>query len=124
GVSGGTSAPLPFTVRLESFEIDYYQGSRRPAMFRSRVMGADRGSGAQCPAVIEMTTELAYRGYRLFQSSYTETPGRDQTILAVSKDPGQPIVFLGYGLLVLAMTTVLLTRISQRRVPGRGLRPP
>jgi cytochrome c-type biogenesis protein CcsB len=124
GVSGGTSAPLPFTVRLESFEIDYYQGSRRPAMFRSRVMVVDRASGAQFPAVIEMNHELAYRGYRLFQSSYTETPGRDQTILAVSKDPGQPIVFLGYGLLVLGMTTVLLTRISQRRAASRALATP
>jgi len=119
--SGGGSVSLPFSIRLESFEIDYYQGTRRPAMFRSHVIVEDPSRGARFPAVIQMNQELAYRGYRFFQSSYQEGQGRDQTVLAVSKDPGQPIVFLGYGLLVLGMTTVLLTRISQRRAASRLL---
>src|SRR5262245_35610208 len=124
--------PLPFSVRLEAFEIDYYQGTHRPAMFRSRVIVEDRERGVRFPAVIQMNHELSYRGYRLFQSSYNQTQGGDQTILAVSKDPGQPVVFIGYGLLVLGMLTVLGTRIAQRRAaarlvaqeaPGRAPRP-
>ena len=111
--------PLPFSVRLEAFEIDYYQGTHRPAMFRSRVIVDDRERGVRFPAVIQMNHELSYRGYRLFQSSYNQTPHGDQTILAVSKDPGQPIVFVGYGLLVFGMFTVLITRIAQRRAANR-----
>ncbi len=111
-------ATLPFAVRLDAFEIDYYEGTRRPAQFRSRVTVKD--AGRETPAVIEMNHELAYGGYKFFQSSYRETPGRDQTILSVSKDPGEPIVFLGYYGLVAGMIIVLVTRIRERR---RALQP-
>jgi len=106
--------PLPFAVRLDAFEIDVYPGTQRPAMFRSRVTVRDP-SGAERAAVIEMNRPFTYRGYRFFQSSYQMDQGREMSILSVSKDPGQPIVFLGYGLLVLGMLVVLTTRIVQRR---------
>jgi ABC-type transport system involved in cytochrome c biogenesis permease subunit len=126
--AGETAPPrtfaLPFSVRLESFEIDYYQGTRRPAMFRSRVVVTDARGGAAFPAVIEMNHELRHAGYRLFQSSYRQEAGRDQTVLLVSRDPGEPLVFLGYGLLVAGMLTVLVTRIAQQRrsVPSKTAR--
>jgi ABC-type transport system involved in cytochrome c biogenesis permease subunit len=107
-----------FAVRLDAFEIDYYEGTRRPAQFRSRVTVKD--ARGETPAVIEMNRELAYGGYKFFQSSYRETPGRDQTILSVSKDPGEPVVFLGYYTLVAGMVVVLVTRIRERR---RALQP-
>jgi len=110
---------LPFAVRLEAFEIDYYEGTRRPAQFRSRVTVEDPASGRETPAVIEMNRELAYGGYKFFQSSYRETPDRDQTILSVSRDPGEPIVFLGYYGLVAGMIVVLSTRIAERRRASR-----
>ena len=108
-------ATLPFAVRLDAFEIDYYEGTRRPAQFRSRVTVKDPASGRETPAVIEMNHELAYGGYKFFQSSYQETPERDLTILSVSKDPGESVVFLGYYGLVLGMIVVLATRITERR---------
>ena len=37
---------LPLTVRLDSFEIDTYPGTQRPAMFRSRVTVLEPGGGA------------------------------------------------------------------------------
>ncbi len=128
-VAGGPATPtgeapvvatLPFSVRLDAFEIDYYEGTRRPAQFRSRVTVKDPASGRETPAVIEMNRELAYGGYRFFQSSYREAPGRDQTILSVSSDPGEPIVFAGYYGLVIGMIVVLGTRITERR---RAIRP-
>lgn len=106
---------LPFSVYLDEFEIDYYQGTHRPAMFRSRVTVRDPQSGSEFPAIIEMNKELSYGGYRLFQTAYNQTPERDQTILTVSRDPGQPIVFLGYTMLMIGMMTVLVTRALQRR---------
>ena len=112
-------ATLPFAVRLDAFEIDYYQGTRRPAQFRSRVTVKDPARG-ETRAVIEMNRELAHGGYRFFQSSYRETPGRNQTILSVSRDPGEPIVFAGYYGLVIGMIVVLGTRITERR---RAMRP-
>lgn len=105
---------LPFAVRLDDFQIDVYPGTQRPAMFRSRITVRDP-SGAERAAVIEMNRPFSHGGYRFFQSSYQMEGGREQSILSVSKDPGQPIVFWGYGLLVFGMLVVLTTRILQRR---------
>ena len=43
-------ATLPFAVRLDAFEIDYYEGTRRPAQFRSRVTVKDGGPGDARPS--------------------------------------------------------------------------
>jgi len=112
-------AKLPFAIKLDSFEIDYYQGTRRPAQFRSRVSVID--AAAATPAVIEMNRPLAHGGYTFFQSSYVENGTRDQTVLSVSKDPGQSIVFLGYYGLVAGMIVVLATRVGERRRATRAL---
>ena len=62
-----------------------------------------------------MNHELEYKGWRLFQSSYQQEKGREATVLSVSKDPGQLIVFIGYILLVIGMCIVLGTRAAQSR---------
>jgi len=108
------SATLPFSVRLMQFRIDHYPGTMRPSGFRSEVLIIEP-DGKFYPAAIWMNHELEVHGWRLFQSSYRQENGRQATILSVAKDPGQPIVFTGYALLVLGMCIVLGTRISQAR---------
>ena len=110
---------LPFTVKLDSFEIEHYPGTMRPAQFRSRVTVIDPQAGITFPAMIQMNHELTYRGWKLFQSSYQQQGGREMSILTVSKDPGRFIVYLGYFLLLGGMSTVLGTRIVQRRAAAR-----
>lgn len=117
---------LPFAVRLDAYEMDYYPGTMRPAQFRSRVTVLEP-TGAERQAVIEMNRPLTHGGYSFFQSSYQLEDGRERTILAVSRDPGQPVVFWGYYLLVLGMLVVLMTRVVQNREaarprPAAGLR--
>ncbi len=108
---------LPFKVRLDSFEIDTYPGTQRPAMFRSRVVvEPPAGTGAEIPGVIEMNRPLSHGGYTFFQSSYQIQGGREMTILSVSHDPGQNVVFLGYILLVAGMIVVFFTRLAQQRM--------
>jgi len=114
GPEGEVVRELPFTVRVDSFEIDTYPGTRRPAMFRSRVVVQQQGA-ADLPAVIEMNRPLVHGGYSFFQSSYQIRGDREMTILAVSRDPGERVVFLGYGLLVLGMIVVFFTRLAQVR---------
>ena len=105
---------LPFTVKLDDFRVDHYPGTMRPSNFRSDVEVIEP-SGARFKTAIWMNHELEHQGWRFFQSSYRQEDGRVATVLSVSKDPGQPIVFLGYGLLVAGMCIVLGTRISQTR---------
>ncbi|MGD2113814.1 MAG: cytochrome c biogenesis protein CcsA, partial [Acidobacteriota bacterium] len=114
-----SQASLPFEVRLDSFEIETYPGTRRPAQFRSRVTVTDYQAGITFPAVIQMNEPLTYRGWRLFQSSYQQQGGREMSILTVSKDPGKLIVYIGYFLLMGGMATVIGTRVVQRRAAAR-----
>jgi ABC-type transport system involved in cytochrome c biogenesis permease subunit len=120
-LANGDDAPhqLPFKVRLDSFEIDTYPGTRRPAMFRSRV--AVLGATEERPAVIEMNRPLSHGGFEFFQSSYQIQGGREMTILQVSRDPGELIVFVGYTLLVAGMIVVFFTRLAQHRLNERLL---
>ena len=106
---------LPFSVRLLDFRIDHYPGTMRPAGFRSDVEIIDP-DGKSFKAAVWMNHELTYKGWSLFQSSYRQEAGREATVLSVSKDPGQPIVFVGYVLLVVGMCIVLATRISQAKL--------
>jgi len=103
---------LGFEVRLEDFQIDVYPGTRRPAMFRSKVVVVDPRTGEE-PAVIEMNRPLSHGGFSFFQSSYQIREGREMTILSVARDPGEPVVFVGYVLLVVGMIVVFATRLIQ-----------
>ena len=113
GDSPARSFRLPFAVRLDAFELDLYPGTRQPAMYRSRVEVEDAALPAPLPAVIEMNRPLSYGGFRFFQSSYRTDVTPPATILSVSRDPGQPIVFAGYVLLVAGMLVVFATRLVQ-----------
>jgi cytochrome c-type biogenesis protein CcsB len=62
-----------------------------------------------------MNHELSYGGWDLFQSSYQQRGGREMTVLQVSRDPGQPIIYVGYALLIAGMIVILVTRMLQRR---------
>ncbi len=115
----GKTFDLPFQVRLDAFEMDLYPGTRRPAMFRSRVTVIDPAAGEQA-AVIEMNQPMHRAGWSFFQSSYQIDRGREMSILSVSKDPGQAIVFVGYTLLVAGMIVVFVTRLIQHGAIGRG----
>ncbi len=106
--------PLGFTVQLDDFELGRYPGTMRPSQFRSNVTVTPSG-GAPFKAVIQMNQPLYFGGWSLFQSSYDMASGREMTVLSVSHDPGQDVVFVGYGLLVLGMCWVAGTRIQVRR---------
>ncbi len=114
------SGPLPFAIRLEKFTIERYPGTMRPSNFRSDVTVIDPQTGPQRFA-IWMNHPLEYRGYTFYQSSYRQERGRSATVLSVSKDPGQAIVFFGYGLLLCGMCTVLATRIASIRARDQRL---
>ena len=109
----GRSIALPFSVKLEKFQVQHYPGMMMPAGFRSDVQIIE--NGRSFPAAIWMNHELSHGGWKLFQSSYRQEGGRSATVLSVSRDPGQPIAFAGYIILLLGMSVVLATRAAQTR---------
>jgi cytochrome c-type biogenesis protein CcsB len=103
---GAQSRALPFAIALEEFELIHYPGSSRPAEYRSRVQV--RPEAANLPLrneIISMNRPLDVAGFRLFQSSYKlgEAGRPDATVLSVSYDPGVPIVYASFGMLILGI---------------------
>ena len=93
-----SQASLPFSVRLESFAIDYYPETTRPSDYRSVITFFPEGAVAE----ISMNHIAKYKGYRLYQADFDED-GKG-SILAVSHDPwGVGITYAGYLLLLLSM---------------------
>ena len=91
-------ATLPFSIRLEAFEIDYHSGSRMPSDYRSDITFLPEGTAVR----ISMNNIAKYRGYRFYQADYDED-GMG-SILAVSHDPwGVGITYAGYIILLLSM---------------------
>jgi cytochrome c-type biogenesis protein CcsB len=115
-----SSVRLPFTVKLIAFRVDHYPGTMRPAQFTSDVEISEPGRPPY-RQLIYMNHPLTVQGWTMFQSSYQQSGGRQATILSVSKDPGQDVAFLGYGLLVVGMSIVLGTRIQAFRMAQRRM---
>lgn len=112
---GDTSLPLGFDLTLDRFHIGKYPGERQPRSFESHITITDPVTGTTQSRVISMNNPTSFEGYTLFQSSYRQEQGMSMSILSVSRDPGQPIVFAGYIATLLGMAIVLGLRMSDQR---------
>lgn len=117
---GGEYVPLPFEVRLDSFDIVYYPGTQAPADYVSRftVSGA---AAESCRGRVSMNRIFSYRGIRLYQSSF-DADMRGSSF-AVNSDPvGIPVTYLGYFLLFASLLAMLAAPGGQmRRLLGNPL---
>lgn len=109
---GSQTRSVPFAVALDAFELIPHPGSNRPAEYRShvRVTSAEPGAATES-AVISMNRPFDTGDFRLFQSSYQlgRDGAADATVLSVSYDPGVPIVYTAFVLLVLGIAWGLRT---------------
>ncbi len=104
----GKSHALPFTVTLQSFDIQTYPGTPAPMDFISRIV-VDDGDGEPVAGTVSMNHVFSHRGYRFYQSGY-DAQGRG-AIFTVAHDPwGIGVTYVGYGLLLVGMLGVLLDR--------------
>lgn len=95
----GTVVPLPFSVALEDFRIDYYDDGKSPRQFTSDILvdGEHLTTQVNAPA--------SYQGYTLYQDSYDRAAGR-YTVLQIVRDPWLPIIYI--GMMLLAAGSILL----------------
>ena len=98
---GAKMIDLPFSIKLENFELERYPGSMTPASYASDVVLIDKEQNINMPYKIYMNHILDHRNYRFFQSSYD--PDEKGTVLSVNHDPGTLPTYLGYLLLSIGM---------------------
>ncbi len=98
---------LPVTVKLLDFRKIDYPGTQMAAGFESDVELSDGERGITLMRKISMNNPLRYRGYSFFQSSYI--PGSPETtILSVRSDPGTPLVYAGFIIVILGVVSMFL----------------
>lgn len=108
---GSRSVTLPFSIRLNDFNLERYPGSNSPSGYKSDVVLVDRAENVEKPFLIFMNNILKYKGYRFYQSSYDQD--ERGTILSVNHDiAGMLVTYAGYGLLFLFIIISLLNRNS------------
>ena len=108
---GSKPLKLPFSVKLDKFELKRYPGSMSPASYASYVSVKSKDDSFKYK--IFMNHVLDYKGYRLFQSSYD----RDEkgTVLSVNRDLGKIPTYIGYLMLAVGFILNFLNPKSRFR---------
>ncbi|MCP4593497.1 MAG: cytochrome c biogenesis protein ResB [bacterium] len=115
-VFAGKRNPLGFALTLDRFQVGFYPGSTRPRSFESHVTITDPASGRTLSRVVSMNHPVKYGRFTVYQSSYRKGPQQTASFLSVSWDPGQPVVFAGYIIMLIGMVVVLGIRLADRAV--------
>jgi hypothetical protein len=94
---GNRRLELPFTMKLNKFTMDKYQGTERAATYQSEVDVPELGT-----TVISMNEPLKHGGFTFYQSSFQRNEKGEAvvSILSVNHDPGRWLKYLGSLLLV------------------------
>lgn len=96
----GQQHKFPFVLKLNDFELKYYEGTFAPMDYVSHLEitdGVERINNK-----VSMNNILSHRHYRIYQSGYDKDG--NGTTLAISYDPwGVGITYTGYILLLLSL---------------------
>ena len=99
-------------------------GMMGDASFASSVRVIDKAGNVDMPAEISMNQPLVYGGFTFYQSGHDETAdGRQVSILAVARDPGRFLKYLGSLMICLGVFAMfykkafsfLLSPLARRR---------
>ena len=111
-MSDGKIAPLPFTVKLDTFVVVCHPGTTAPMDYEShlKIMVDDR----EMNETVSMNHICSIKGFRLYQNSY-DADGLG-TVLTVNSDPwGIPVTYTGYALLFIGLVWMLIDPKGQYR---------
>jgi len=100
---------LPVTITLLDFRKIDYPGTQMALGFESDVEVTDSKAGLMLMRTISMNNPLRYKGFSFYQASYIPGP-IETTVLAVRKDPGTPIVYAGFLIVILGIVSMFLLR--------------
>lgn len=114
GWSGAEERRLPFSLRLDKFNITYHEGTAAAQDYESRLTVIDGDKKER--ASVSMNNIFSYRSYRFYQANYDED-GLG-SVLSINSDPyGIPVTYTGYGMLFVSLLWMLIDpRGAYRRV--------
>ena len=92
---GALVQPLPFTLALKKFYVDYYS-TGMPSRFASLVEVTDPDDGKKFEATIEVNEPLRFKGVTVYQSSFDDG-GSKLELLGYPLSGSQPLDFTVKG---------------------------
>ncbi|WP_170000035.1 cytochrome c biogenesis protein CcsA [Campylobacter sp. RM9328] len=107
---GSKLVTLPFSVKLNDFELERYPGSQSASSYSSSVEVLQDDKKVMDYKIF-MNSPLNFSGYKLFQSSYDKD--EQGTVLEVNKDPGKIPTYVGYFLLCFGFVANFFTKNSR-----------
>lgn len=106
---GAMQIQLPFSIKLNDFQLENYPGSQSAMSFASEVTVITPEETFDFR--IFMNHILNYKGYKFFQSSYNITSQYEETHLSVNHDYwGSTITYVGYFLLYAGLILILFMK--------------
>jgi cytochrome c-type biogenesis protein CcsB len=106
---GAMQIELPFSIKLNDFQLNNYPGSKSAMSFASEVTVISPEETFDFR--IFMNNILNYKGYKFFQSSYNITPEYEETHLSVNHDFwGTTVTYIGYLLLFSGLILILFMK--------------
>lgn len=96
-VFGKDQTQLPFSLKLNNFKKEVYNGTDKARAYSSEIELKD--GALSWPVTISMNNPLRYHGYTFFQSSFEEREDGSATILAVVENKGRLLPYIGTALL-------------------------
>ena len=103
--ASGYAVPLPFSVSLDDFNIDYYEDGASPKQYISTLSIDGR------KLQTSVNHPCRYQGYRIYQSGYDMDSGH-YSVLKIVRDPWLPVVAMGALMLLLGALLSLKTACS------------
>ena len=95
----GRLYPLPFTVTLEKFQVEYYDRMQRvPKKFRSELILQNQE--CRLYTAIEVNEPVDFGGYSIYQDNYDREKGLYSVLLLV-RDPWLGIVYTGILMMII-----------------------
>ncbi|WP_196889522.1 cytochrome c biogenesis protein CcsA [Aureivirga sp. CE67] len=106
---GAKQLELPFSIRLNDFQLENYPGSQSPMSYASEVTVYTPEKSFDYR--IFMNNILHFDGYKFFQASYNITEEYEETHLSVNHDDwGTLITYVGYFVLFGGMVLALFMK--------------
>ncbi len=109
---------LPVAIKLSDFRKIDYPGIDMAAGFESDVQLTDTQRGIILMRTISMNNPLRYRGYSFYQSSFIDGPIQT-TVLSVRNDPGTPLVYAGFIIVIGGVVSMFVLRAQTKPVGAR-----
>ncbi|MGE4268634.1 MAG: cytochrome c biogenesis protein ResB [Deferribacterales bacterium] len=70
---------LPFSVRLDNFDVKYYENSVKPELYRSEIAIIENGK--EISKEVMVNSPIEYKGYRIFQTNHGFYPNKDLSFI-------------------------------------------